>query len=277
MEHETMKRIHHIDLDKIKITHNMRDETNLQDVSDLMRSIKKNGLQSPIHLMPDGNDGFEIVAGHRRFNACKKLEFSEIPAIVFKEKLEDKQRKALNIIENTHRKSPSAAEYGKQFSSMLTDDGYTVGQIAAFLDLSEVFVRDSINVFNSIPAQYRAKIKNKAGGDKLTEGDIHLGTAKKIINAGKDNKKGARLGPSVRGVLYEMASEKSIKPGQMEKMIKEIQVTGCKPEEAFEETQGDRKIHITLHVPLALYEKYGNKLAQKISKKANFPSILRTL
>ncbi|HXW11400.1 MAG TPA: ParB N-terminal domain-containing protein, partial [Nitrososphaeraceae archaeon] len=41
-----------------------------ESIDELSRSIKKHGLLQPIIVRPI-NRGFEIVAGHRRFQACK--------------------------------------------------------------------------------------------------------------------------------------------------------------------------------------------------------------
>ena len=48
---------------------------------DMVASIKENGVLSPIIVQPDG-DGYEILIGHNRWNACKIAGIDTIPAII---------------------------------------------------------------------------------------------------------------------------------------------------------------------------------------------------
>ena len=48
----------------------------------LSASIAENGLLQPISLMREENGSYRIIAGERRFLACKMLGMEEIPAIV---------------------------------------------------------------------------------------------------------------------------------------------------------------------------------------------------
>jgi len=49
----------------------------------LMRSIRKNGLLTPISVRPIDNDEYEVISGHRRLHACKKAGYRTVPALVF--------------------------------------------------------------------------------------------------------------------------------------------------------------------------------------------------
>lgn len=51
-------------------------------LENLMESIKStNGVVTPITVRPNG-DGYEIIAGHTRYSACKKLGYTDIPAVI---------------------------------------------------------------------------------------------------------------------------------------------------------------------------------------------------
>ena len=63
----------HIPLDQLKVsTLNMRHARKAPDVSDILPSIRARGVQQPLLVRKNGN-GFEIVAGRRRFFALKAL------------------------------------------------------------------------------------------------------------------------------------------------------------------------------------------------------------
>ncbi len=50
-------------------------------LDDMVASIKENGVLSPVIVQPDG-DGYEILIGHNRWNACKIAGIDTIPAII---------------------------------------------------------------------------------------------------------------------------------------------------------------------------------------------------
>lgn len=51
-------------------------------MSDLVESIRVNGVLSPVLLRPDGEDSYEMISGHRRMHAAKIVGLEMIPAIV---------------------------------------------------------------------------------------------------------------------------------------------------------------------------------------------------
>jgi len=81
------------------------------DVIDLAKSIKINGLQFPISVQPRSDVKsfipeqcqYRIVAGHRRFKACKVLGMTTIPAFV-RPGLTEIAARVLNFSENLDRK-----------------------------------------------------------------------------------------------------------------------------------------------------------------------------
>lgn len=66
----------------------------------LCESIREVGLQNPIIVRPDA-DGYEIVAGHRRYAAYEKLGREEIPAIV--RELTDEECREAQLVDNVQR------------------------------------------------------------------------------------------------------------------------------------------------------------------------------
>ncbi len=67
-----------------------------------MESIEKQGVLVPIIVRPrDGQDGYEIVAGHRRTRACELLGLEKIPAII--KKLDDEESTIVMVDSNIQR------------------------------------------------------------------------------------------------------------------------------------------------------------------------------
>ncbi len=85
------------------------DEEKIQELAD---SINKYGLLQPIILKEDSNGEYMIIAGERRFTACKKLGMKKIPAIIKDVSYEEIDK--LAIIENLQREDLSPIEAGER-------------------------------------------------------------------------------------------------------------------------------------------------------------------
>ena len=91
---------------------------------ELLDSIREHGVKQPILLRQ--KDGlYEIIAGTRRFAACKKLGALSIPAII--EQLDDKASYEIALTENLQRKTLSPMEEAHAFLDYV--DKYRYGSI----------------------------------------------------------------------------------------------------------------------------------------------------
>ncbi|MGI0045508.1 MAG: ParB N-terminal domain-containing protein, partial [Nitrososphaeraceae archaeon] len=71
-----------------------------ENIKELASSIREHGLIQSITVRPL-NGGFEIIAGHRRFYACKLLRWKKIPARVIS--FSDKDAFEIQLVENMQR------------------------------------------------------------------------------------------------------------------------------------------------------------------------------
>src|SRR5690348_16408207 len=71
-------------------------------IAGLAQSIRQQGLLNPLSVRPLGDGTYEIVAGQRRYLACKQLELTTVPVIV-RDQLSDTSAVALSLIENVQR------------------------------------------------------------------------------------------------------------------------------------------------------------------------------
>lgn len=111
----------------------------------LAQSIRENGLLNPltVRLLDDGS--YEILAGQRRYLACKHLGMATIPAIV-RNQVSETGAVALSLIENVQRadmhpldKANAYEELRSKYSGNLREvsgaTGVTVATIQRYLDL----------------------------------------------------------------------------------------------------------------------------------------------
>lgn len=110
-----------------------------QSFDDLVASIKEKGVLVPVIARQSLDGKFEIVAGNRRFRACKALGLKTIPARV--EDMDDDQASEVQIIENLQREDIAPVEEGFAYRRLVEDLKYEVKTIADRVGKSEQYVR----------------------------------------------------------------------------------------------------------------------------------------
>ncbi|MGN6709627.1 MAG: ParB/RepB/Spo0J family partition protein [Candidatus Nitrosocosmicus sp.] len=134
----------------------IRDKFNdNREIESLIASIKEHGLLQAILIRPYQN-GFEIVAGHRRFHACKSLRWRHIPCKI--KELDDKQAFEIQITENIQRKSMSHLEEAEAFRKYVQDLGWGgTSELARKIGKSEEYVSHRIQLLK-LPQDIKEKI-----------------------------------------------------------------------------------------------------------------------
>ena len=118
------------------------DETAL---AELTESIKENGLIQPITVRK-AEDGYEIIAGERRYRACTKAGFETIPCYIMSPTEEQAARMAL--VENVQRENLSAIEEAKSYVQIMRQSGMTQDQVAKSIGKSQSAVANKIRLLN---------------------------------------------------------------------------------------------------------------------------------
>lgn len=112
---------------------NVRQNVQPSSVFDLAESIRTNGLQTPISVKRFTYPGrpdirYRIIAGHRRYAACKVNRAKEIPCFI-KEGISESKERVTNVIENLHREQLDIMEEAKGCMDMAAI-GHTIKEIA---------------------------------------------------------------------------------------------------------------------------------------------------
>ena len=132
---------------------NCRGPITPMEVSNLAKTIAKDGQQAPIIIQPwDKVPGkkFRIVSGHRRFCAIKKLGWPTIKAIINDKIRDEFHAKTLNFIENLKRKDLNLMQEAKALE-IYTLHGWTMKDISEELEVSIGWVQQRLNVLK-LPA-----------------------------------------------------------------------------------------------------------------------------
>lgn len=118
------------------------------------------GLLQPIVVRPVGEDRFEVVAGTRRFEACRRLKISSIPCYI--SELDDKEAYEVSLIENLQRKTLNPIEEGSAFKRYVDEFGYgSLSELAKRISKSPSYVSRRIALL-SLPAELKDKLLRSA-------------------------------------------------------------------------------------------------------------------
>ena len=113
------------------------------EMRELMDSIGESGIITPILVRPKENGLYEVISGHRRWEACKELGVQQIPAKVLY--LDDDEATVLMVNSNIQREhvlpSEKAFAYKMRYDA-LAHQGITSHQVGAKLRTSEQLAQD---------------------------------------------------------------------------------------------------------------------------------------
>jgi ParB family transcriptional regulator, chromosome partitioning protein len=140
----------------------------------LLNSIKEHGLLQPILVRPL-NHGFEIVAGHRRFQTCRSLRWRFVPCKI--REMTDKQAFEIQLTENIQRKSMDPIEEAEAFRRYVVEFGWGgVSELAKKIGKSEEYVSHRIQLL-----RLSADIK-----DQIINSKINVSQALELTNIPSD-------------------------------------------------------------------------------------------
>jgi len=141
---EVMRQTTNIPISKIKPNrYQPRSQFANEELDALTDSIRREGVLMPILLRPQGN-GYELIAGERRWRASQAAGLTEIPAVI--RDVDDLQALELAIIENEQRDDLTAIESGRAYSRMIEEFNCTQQQVAEKIGVSRVQVSNLIRL-----------------------------------------------------------------------------------------------------------------------------------
>ncbi|MBE6766853.1 MAG: ParB/RepB/Spo0J family partition protein, partial [Ruminococcaceae bacterium] len=100
-----------------------------QAIAELADSIREHGLLQPILVRPLENGMYQIIAGERRWRACRLAELSTVPVII--KNMDDRKTMEVSIIENLQREDLNPVEEALGFKSLIDTYGITQEEAAA--------------------------------------------------------------------------------------------------------------------------------------------------
>lgn len=187
LEKEDSQKIEDIDINLICPNPNQPRKIFEQDkINELADSIKKYGVIQPIIVRKD-DEIYIIIAGERRWRACKSAGLKNIPCIV--RDMENKNASEIALIENIQREDLNPIDEANAYDFIMNRYGVTQEEVSNIVGKSRVYVTNIMRLSNL--AEY---VKNKIISNEISAGhgrailslepDMQIAMTDKIINEG---------------------------------------------------------------------------------------------
>ncbi len=189
----------------------------------LAASVKEHGLIQPIIVVSIGDDRYRIIAGERRWRACRMAGLEEIPVLV--REYTDRQIAEISLIENLQREDLNPIEEALGYRNLIDQYGMTQEKISEAVSKSRSAVANTLRLL-TLPEQLLDFIKTgelSAGHARtligIEDADTQLVLANRIITEGLNVRQAEEL-------VKKLKAEPKAKPlpdPALEQALKELE------------------------------------------------------
>lgn len=172
------------------------DENKLEELS---QSIYNHGIIQPL-IVSKNENGYELIAGERRFQAAQKAGLKTVPVVVREAK--EKEKLELAIVENVQRHDLNAIEEARAYQKLMDDYQMTQDEVALKMGKSRSLVANKIRLLG-LPIEIQKAI---------IAGQITEGHAKAIL---------ALTNPEKQRALFDLIIKNGMTVRQVEEKTKE--------------------------------------------------------
>lgn len=170
-------------------------------LEELSESIRENGLLQPILVREYANGRYQIIAGERRFRACKLAGLTDIPAIVLDR--DDKAAAQIALIENIQREDLNPLEEALAYKSLKDEYDMTQEDLSLKIGKSRSAIANSIRLLD-LPDEILTMVAAR---------ELSAGHARTLL--GVKDKEDMIL-------LAQIAAEQDLSVRQLEEQVKKI-------------------------------------------------------
>ncbi len=142
------------------------DEASLEELAD---SIRRHGVLQPLLVRPIPSGGYQLVAGERRWRACRMAGLTKVPVVV--KELTDTETMEIAIIENLQREDLNPIEEAEGLQALIDKCGYTQEEAAASVGKSRPAIANSLRLLR-LPPEVR---------DMTRSGELSAGHARALL------------------------------------------------------------------------------------------------
>ncbi|RYE06060.1 MAG: ParB/RepB/Spo0J family partition protein [Rickettsiaceae bacterium] len=161
-----------IDIDKIEAGEfQPRKKFEADKVQELANSISNDGLLQPliVTVHPNNHNRYRLVAGERRWRACKLVNILEVPVIIKNYNNDEILR--VSLLENIQREELTAIEEAEGYIQLIKHFQYTQEDLGHKLGKSRSHIANLVRL-TSLPDNIK---------DKINEGQLSMGHARCLV------------------------------------------------------------------------------------------------
>ncbi len=135
-----------------------REHFDEETLASLAASIAEVGVVQPI-IVRKLIEGYEIIAGERRWRAAQRAGLRNVPALV--RDADDQGALEVAVVENVHRQDLNALEEAAGYRQLMDDFGMTQEDVAARVGRSRSTVANTVRLLNLAPAVQRLVVEGQ--------------------------------------------------------------------------------------------------------------------
>lgn len=213
-------------------------------IATLADSIRQHGLLQPLLVRPLEDGGYQIVAGERRWRACRMAGLDEVP--VYIRELSDQETMQVALIENLQRENLNPIEEALGYQDLIDNYNMTQEEVAKTVGKSRSVIANCL----------RALKLEQEIQDMLRNGEITIGHAKAL--AGVESSE-------MRVELAKKCKEDMLTVRNLEKLCAKIAAEGNNSSNSKEKKQSIIDSYFR-EVELALNQELGRKVTVNSKK-----------
>ena len=157
------KKIHDIQVSLIEANpHQPRQVFDHEGLEELIESIKVHGIIQPI-IVTKTADGYQLIAGERRYRSAKVIGLDTVPALV--READEQQKLELALIENLQRRNLNAIEKAVAYERLMDEFSLNQEEVGEKLGVSRSVVANTIR-FLDLPGE----VQRALADERITEG-----------------------------------------------------------------------------------------------------------
>lgn len=177
-------------------------------LASLADSIREHGVLQPLLVRPLPNGKYQIIAGERRWRACRMLGLSEVPVII--KEMEDVTAAEIALIENLQREDLSPLEEAEGYQELIDIYGLTQEQVSQRVGKSRSAVANSLRILQ-LP---------KGVLNLVAEGSLSAGQARTILSFPEEEQEEIALLVKKKGLTVRELEKMSSQKKKRDKAVK---------------------------------------------------------